>query len=236
MRTSRSIVISFVSFLLAGLAVVGSAGAASAEDAYAYWLYYTVADGKLVYQETAGPATFVPEDGGIEAYRYAAAVFPPKQAPRIDLEKVTFDAVCGDTEAETGKKRVAVVIDYGIDGDAPAGGPDAPDPVAECAVVATDANGLQTLQSVAKVRTGDQSSLCAIDAYPSGGECFAAAPKESAADGDPVTVTIAGDDADGTGKGDDEDTNTLLYAGFAGIFVVLVAGGAFLARRRSSAS
>lgn len=229
MVIARSLAATLLTLLTAGFGVIGLASAAQAEDPYAYWLYYSVEDGAYVYQDE-GAATFVPEDGGIEAYRYAAALFPPTQEPRADLAEVDFDAVCGDEEAAEGEKRVAVLIDYGIDGDAPSGDADAPDPVAECAVVAEDATGLQTLQSVAEVRTDKDNSVCGIDAYPSAGDCFGIA--EAVSDnGEPVEFTI-GDDA---AADEEDDSNWPMVAG-AGVLVVAIgAGGVFLARRNRAA-
>lgn len=218
--------------VLTSLAVLGSAGSAAAEDAYAYWLYYTVEDGAFVYQENAGPATYVPKDGGVEAYRYAAALFPPTQKPRVDLEEVSFETVCGDTEAEEGKKRVAVVVDFGIDGDAPNGDADAPDPTAECAVVAEDATGLQTLQAVAEVRTDKDNAVCGVDAYPAAGDCFAKADQASAADAEPVAVEL-GDEAKAD-TDEDDDSNLPLLLGAGALVLVLGAGGVLLARRNKA--
>jgi LPXTG-motif cell wall-anchored protein len=231
MHMSRSLAATLLTLIAAGFGVVGAATPAQADDPYAYWLYYSVEDGAYVYQDV-GASDFVPEDGSIEAYRYASALFPPAQQPRADLADVTFDAVCGDTEAADGEKQVAVLIDYGIDGDAPNGDAEAPDPVAECAVVPVDATGLQTLQSVADVRTDKTNGVCGIDAYPSGGDCFALADEESAPDGEPVEFAIAGDEA---ADDDEDDSNWLLLAGVGALVVVIGAGGVVLARRNRSA-
>jgi hypothetical protein len=239
MRTTRHpasrLFAGLLTAVLTSLTVIGTAGTASAEDAYAYWLYYTVDDGAFVYQENAGPATFVPEDGSVEAYRYAAALFPPTQKPRVDLEKVNFDTVCGDTAAEDGTKRVAVVIDYGIDGDAPNGDADAPAAAAECAVVATDATGFQTLQAVAKVRTDKDTAVCGVDGYPAAGDCFAKAEKASAQDAEPLEVNL-GEESTDSADDDEDDRNLPMLLGAGVVVVLLGAGGVLLARRNKTAA
>lgn len=233
MRSIRCLSAILLSLLLPALVLAGTTTSAQAkDDPYAYWLYFSVEGGKFSYQDV-GPGTYVPEDGDVEGYRYASALFPPTQEPRADLTEVNFDTVCADTAAEDGKKRVAVLIDYGIDGDAPSGDADAPDPVAECAVVPTAATGLQTLQSVADVRTDKNSGVCGIDAYPSGGDCFAAADAVSAEDSGPVDFTILG--ADEASDDDGDDSNLPLLLGVGAAVVVLGGGGLLLARRNRSA-
>lgn len=223
-----------LSLLVIALGVVATATPAqAADDAYAYWLYYTVKDGEFSYQENKGPASYVPEDGTVEAYRFAAAVFPPTQEPRADLSQVDFEDVCGDSTAGEGEKRVAVLVDYGLQADAP-GKDEAPSPMATCAVAPEDATGLQVLSAVTETRVGDKSSLCAIEGYPSTG-CFEAAAKASPEDGEPVRFEVVGpgastDDA----KESDDGNNALLIGGAAGVVVLLGVGGVLLNRRRSA--
>ncbi len=223
-----------LTLIAVGLGVVGFAAPAQADDPYAYWLYYTVDDGEFVYQETEGPGTFIPKDGGIEAYRYASALYPPTQAPRADLTEVDFDEVCDDVVAGEGEKRVAVLIDYGFDGDAPqAGSEDAPDPRAACAVVPEKANGYQTLDAVADIRTDADNGVCGVDGYPVSGDCFPPG-KEISEDGGLVEFTIAGE-GDEADDDDDDDSNWPLLAGAGAVVVLIGAGGVLMARRNRAA-
>lgn len=223
-----------LSLLVIALGLVATATPAqAADDAYAYWLYYTVQDGEFSFQENKGPASYVPADGDIEGYRFAAAVFPPTQAPRADLSEVDFETVCGDVSADEGEKRVAVLIDYGLPSDA-TGDDETPTPTAECAVVPEKANGLQVLGAVSDTRLGDKSSLCAINGYPGTG-CFEAAAKASPEDKGPVTFEVAGPGAAADDAQADDDSNTLLIGGAAAVIVLLALGGLLLNRRRSAA-
>ena len=198
-RAVRSALLPLLTLLLAGFVSVGTAPAAQAADVYRYWGYYTVTDGAFVAQET-GPAGATPKDGDIEGYRYAApADFKNPNLPRADLTVVTFDAVCGDKTAADGEKRVAVLIDYGVESDA-ADGETPPDPEALCAVVPEKFNGLQTLQSVAPDLRTQKSSfgplLCGISGYPATGCADVKVPEGSPADGAAVEFTgLAGDDS-----------------------------------------
>ncbi|HET7689687.1 MAG TPA: SCO2322 family protein [Nocardioidaceae bacterium] len=221
--------------VLAALTVLVPSSAQAA-DIYKYWAYFSVEEGAFVAQAT-GPGDTNPADGSIEAYRYAApADFNKPNLPRADLDVVTFDAVCADTEAVSGQKRVAVVVDYGVaedavDGDVP------PAPRAACALVSTKATGLQTLQAAfPELRTEKSSfgpALCAIDGYPSTGCLGTLAEAGSPADGEPVAFAIAGaeDSAEETADEDEESSNGLLLTGV--IVVVVLILGAGVARQRA---
>lgn len=225
------------------LSIAGSALTASvahADDIYRYWSYSTVENGAFVPAQT-GPADATPQDGGIEGYRYAApADFTKPNLPRADLDEVTFETVCADADAADGEKRVAVLIDFGVEQDA-ADGETIPEPQALCAVVPTDANGLQVLESVAeKVRTepgGIAPLLCGINDYPTTGCADQKADAGTPAD-ETVEFVIAGDagstagDQDGDGGSDDSNLPLLIGAGV--VVVLVTAGGLYLSRRRSA--
>jgi hypothetical protein len=249
-RAVRTALLPLLTLLLAGFVSVGTAPSGSAAsgpaDVYRYWGYYTVTDGAFVAQET-GPAGATPKDGDIEGYRYAApADFENPNLPRADLTVVTFDAVCGDKTAAAGEKRVAVLLDYGVESDA-AEGETPPDPEALCAVVPEKFNGLQTLQSVAPDLRTQKSSfgplLCGISGYPATGCADEKAPEGSPADGPAVEFTgLAGDDSDAGDSSDtssaaDSDSDSSDTAMLAGLAVLLLAivGGGFLLRRRNAA-
>ena len=250
-RAVRSALLPLLTLLLAGFVSVGTAPAGSASsgaaDVYRYWGYYTVTDGAFVAQET-GPAGATPKDGDIEGYRYAApADFKNPNLPRADLSVVTFDAVCGDKTAADGQKRVAVLIDYGVESDA-ADGETPPDPEALCAVVSEKFNGLQTLQSVAPDLRTQKSSfgplLCGISGYPATGCADVKVAEGTPADGAPVEFTGLADDSSGSDSSDtsaaadsgsgSDDSNAPLLIGLGILVVAIVAGGIVLQRRNAS--
>lgn len=152
-----------LSVLLAALAVGGSAGTASAA-AYRYWNYYHVKSGSYVFAKT-GPSDYVPKDGSVEAYRYGTSTGTSNGiTPRADLAKYSFGHICAGMKAAAGKKRVAVIIDYGVQSDA-ADGETPPAPRTACAVAPEKATGQQVVDAAAEVRT-DNGMLCGIDGYP----------------------------------------------------------------------
>jgi hypothetical protein len=78
-----------------------------------------------------------------------------------------FDAVCGDTAAVEGRKRVAVVVDPGAAADAP-DGEQPPGAWAMCVVAEERATGYDVLRAAATVRA-ERGLICGIGGYPARG-------------------------------------------------------------------
>ena len=161
----RRAVGTLLSLFLALVAALAGASPSYAEDGYRYWNYSHLEGDTFEFAQT-GPADFVPKDGDVEGWRFGTSTVSTGIEPRADLAEVSFDTVCGDIEAASGEKRVAVLVDPGVESDAD--GADVPAPYAECAVVPDKANGQQTLETVVDVR-GDQGMICALDGYPAKG-------------------------------------------------------------------
>ncbi|NYG55653.1 SCO2322 family protein [Nocardioides perillae] len=229
------------------VAVTGSLAPAQADgeaQIYRYWGYFHVEGGEYVTSEV-GLADFVPEDGAVEALRYAApADFTAPNLPRADLETVTFDAVCAEETAAEGEKRVAVVLDYGVEADSE--GAVVPEPSAACAVVPESANALQAVSAVAETRTDDGGLLCAVGGYPASG-CGGVVDTATPADGEEtVDFAIAGlDQGDALPteefpgdqsleSADEAPSDAWLYLLLPAVVLTLVIGGIVLARRRTA--
>lgn len=157
-RTAR-----LVLSLLAGLLIAGTATtAAYAEDGYRFWGYYQWSAGQWGFAQK-GSEDVVPADGATEGWRYAVGGAKPRP-PRAAGD---FQAICGTTPAEAGKKRVAVVIDPGTASDSPTG--EAPPPATgTCVVTNPTATGAKVLAAAARVRI-EKGLTCAIDGYPAKG-------------------------------------------------------------------
>ncbi len=234
------------------LAAVAAAPAAHADgegggegdgDVFRYWSYFHVEGGEYVTAQE-GLASANPADGSVEALRYAApADFNDPNLPRADLGEVDFQAVCADTRAAAGEKRVAVILDYGVEADA-SDGAEVPEPAAACASVPQSANALQTVQDVADVRTESSSfgpQLCGIDGYPATG-CSGAARSATPPGDGTVEFAIAGQGADAenaqassaeTTETGDDGGNAVRYVLLGLVALALLAGGLVLARRRA---
>lgn len=232
MRSIRTLSASLLSLVLAALVVLGTAGTAAADSSFQYWSYYQVKDGAFTYAPK-GTGDVVPADGSIEGHRWSATPMGKTNAPRADLTELTFDSICAEAEAGAGEKRVAVIVDFGLEQDA-LGGDETPEPFADCAVVPEKATGLQVLDAVADVRTQASSmgtSLCAIDGYPSTSCADQSSDVASPADEVVAIEVRSADSAGGAAAEDEDDSNLPVLLGVGAAVVALGAGGALMARR-----
>ncbi|MFI8458698.1 SCO2322 family protein [Kitasatospora sp. NPDC085464] len=203
--------------LLGALLVL--AGAAPAEAAgYRYWSFWRGADGGWAYQQQ-GPAIAVPPDGAVDGWRFAVSPDGGQDAARPRTAG-SFADICAQTPAQDGRKRVAVVLDFGTADDAgPAAGA-VPEPRTACAVVAPRATSAEVLAAVAPpLRYDTNGLLCAIAGYPTAG----CADQVGAAG---AAAPAAGGTSPAHGGGPDIG----LIAG--GALVAVLAGGAVLQARR----
>ncbi|MGC0332286.1 hypothetical protein RKD23_005276 [Streptomyces sp. SAI-170] len=153
--------------LLAALLFTGAATAQSAHAAgYRYWSFWDRDGARWVYA-TQGPATARPSDGDVQGFRFAVS----EDSQDADQPRGTADfaAICADTPAQKGKKRVALLLDFGTPADAPSG--ETPPPArTACARVSPDATTAEALAAVAKpLRYDTNALLCAISGYPEQG-------------------------------------------------------------------
>ncbi|MFJ1746488.1 SCO2322 family protein [Streptomyces sp. NPDC088116] len=209
-------------------------GAGSAQAAgYRYWSFWDGRDGQWAYA-TEGPATARPADGEVSGFRFSVSADSADAArPRGTPD---FRAVCGNTPAKDGRKRIAVVIDSGTAADAP-GGERPPAPRVRCARVGEDATAAEALASVAKpLRYNGQALLCAISGYPASGCGEQVRGGERESDGEPTpqatptpTSTPTPATADGGNGGGGPSVG--VFAGIAAV-VALGAAGIWQSRRR----
>ncbi|MFJ3584183.1 SCO2322 family protein [Streptomyces sp. NPDC090127] len=213
------------------LAVAAPAQAAG----YRYWSYWEGDTPTAWAYATQGPATARPGDGDAIGFRFAVSK-DTNDAARPSVAP-DFTGVCGGTEAKSGTKRVAVVVDFGTPQDAPQGeAPPVPRIRTGCAQVRESATGAEALAAVAKpLRYDSAALLCGIAGYPAQGcgEQVAetkAPSREGLSTGNP-SVSTSAKATEGDGGGDGGPSAGILVGGAA----VLVLGGAALwkARRRA---
>src|SRR5262245_1337613 len=149
--------------LLAGLLLAGTvATTAQAEDGYRFWGYYQWTNGQWTFSQK-GADQVVPANGGVEGWRFAVG----GAKPRVPRAAGDFEAICGKTPAETGKKRVALVVDPGTPEDALSG--ETPGPATgTCVVTAPTSTGAQILAATGPVRI-EKGLTCGISGYPGKG-------------------------------------------------------------------
>ncbi|WP_190140504.1 SCO2322 family protein [Streptomyces longispororuber] len=190
---------------------------------YRYWSFWQRGADGWVYA-TQGPSVARPGDRDVVGFRFAvSADAGSAKKPR---GRADFDTICADTRADDGRKRVAVVLDFGVPADAP-DGQRPPEPRTACARVAEDGSAADALAAVAKPLRYDSSALlCAISGYPRTGcgEPVSGQRDERGTDGE--RGETAGDDG-----GDDGGPSVGLIAGVAAV-AALGAAAVWQARRR----
>ncbi|MFJ4779053.1 SCO2322 family protein [Streptomyces sp. NPDC088762] len=190
-------------------------------SSYRYWSFWDGSGGGWAYA-TTGPSMARPADGSVQGFRFAVSKDAGDQAaqPRAAAD---FGAVCGATAPVEGRKRVAVVIDFGVPADAPAGeAPPQAEPRTACAQLPAEATAAEALAEVAKpLRYNGAALLCAISGYPRQGcgEPLADGPAEA---GTPQPKPPVQDDGPSAG----------LLAGLAAV-AALAAAAVWQSRRRS---
>lgn len=201
--------------VLAVLLVVLGTGQAQAAG-YRYWSFWE-RDGDGWTYASQGPSTARPDDGDVQGFRFAVSEDSGDAArPRGAAD---FAAICADTPAREGGKRVALVLDFGTAADAPAG-ETPPATRTACARVAEDATTADALASVAEpLRYDANALLCAIAGYPRTG-CGEAVADEPA-------TRSSRSSSSGSGGG----PSVGLIAGAAAV-AVLGAAAVWQARRR----
>jgi hypothetical protein len=145
---------------------------------YRYWSFWSWNGGGSggaagwTYQQQ-GPNTYIPPDGSVDGWRFGVSADSTSAAkPRGAAP--SFAGLCATTPAVAGKKRVAVVIDYGAESGAPT-------ERSACAVLAPEASSAQLLAQLAPpLRYDANGILCAISGYPAQG-CGEAVPDGAAA-------------------------------------------------------
>ncbi|MFF8963801.1 SCO2322 family protein [Streptomyces globisporus] len=220
--------VALLAALVAASAVLLGAGSAQAAG-YRYWSFWE-GNGKNWEYATQGPSLLRPDDGTVQGFRFAVSedsgdADQPRRAPG-------FGAICADTPATDGKKRVALVIDPGTTTDAP-DGEKPPALRTVCAQVAPDASSAEALAAVAKpLRYDDSAMLCAISGYPRTG-CGeqVSGDSGSAKPSDPANTTDGpekSDEGDGGGGG----PSVGLLVGIGAVLLLGIAAVVQARRRR----
>ncbi|MGW3036335.1 SCO2322 family protein [Streptomyces sp. NPDC001178] len=210
----------FVPLLAALLLALTGSGQAQAAG-YRYWSFWDYDAGHWTYA-TQGPATARPSDGAVQGFRFSVSEDSADSAkPR---GPVSFPVICARTPAQEGKKRVALVLDFGTAADAPSG-EKPPARRTVCARVSADGTTADALAAVAKpLRYDTNALLCAIGGYPRKG-CG-----EQVASGKRPTAAAK----DGKNGKQDGGPSVGLLAG-AGAVALLGAAALWQARRRNHA-
>lgn len=207
--------------LLTTVALALGTAPAQADTGYRYWSVWEQEGESADWTyATQGPGTLRPADGDVVGFRFVLSA-GSAEAPRPRLP-ADFQDVCADTPPDPDGKRVALVLDFGTDTDAP-GGEEPPEPRTACAPVPNDATASEALAEVAGPLRYDSSALlCAIADYPGQG-CGEQVGSDHAEGKTDVGAADEADDGQGS-----------RVATFVAVGVVLLLGAAAVIRSRRS--
>ncbi|MFJ6781342.1 SCO2322 family protein [Streptomyces yangpuensis] len=207
--------------LALGIVLTLLAAAPALAAGYRYWSFWDGAAGGQWSYATQGPSLARPADGSVQGFRFAVSKDAAAEAakPRAAAD---FEAVCGATAPVEGRKRVALVIDFGVQADAPTGEVVPQEaPRTACAQLAPEATTAEALAAVAKpLRYNSAALLCAISGYPQHG-CGEQMAETGAAQASP--------EPSGSAPGGGPSAGLLV--GIAAV-AVLAAAGVWQSRRR----
>lgn len=144
--------------------LMGSAVPAQAASSYRYWSYWKNVGGTWQFSDK-GAGTYRPIDGSVQGWRFAISE-GANSSTRPPRSNLTFDQICQGVQAETGQRRIGLVIDYGTTADAP-NGERPPSLTSQCAVIADGQTSIQVM-SAAKIafRASATGFICGISGYP----------------------------------------------------------------------
>jgi hypothetical protein len=136
---------------------------AASDTGYRYWGYYQAKPGESTWTTAMTGPTVNIADGSVEgwAFTFAGEVIntgAPKAAP-------DFEKICGGTAAVAGKKRIALVVEFGPKVIAPKG-ERAPKAFTKCVVLPMKATGFDVLAKATKIRSNASGMICSIAAFP----------------------------------------------------------------------
>ncbi len=163
-QRQRGIAVATITVVAAMLvALVGLTPSANATS-YRYWTYWVGGDGDWTFSSQG--ASRHPADGTVEGWRFAIS----QEAGSSSTPRVTssFDDICADTDAVAGKKRVGLVLDFGVKADAPPGATPPDGPIARCLVLPLSASGYDVLVAATSIRV-EKGMVCGVAGYPKTG-------------------------------------------------------------------
>ena len=157
----------FKNILAISILLISTTTSTVASDAatkgYRYWGYFQASPGATQWTAALTGPTVDIKDGAVEGWSFVFSSDDiPSMAPTV---KPDFAEICAGTKAIKGKKRIALVIDYGSKAYAPSG--ERPRPtLVRCIRTAKSSQGIDVLGQAVKVRAEASGMICAFNSYP----------------------------------------------------------------------
>ena len=135
----------------------------AASKGYRYWGYFQAAPGETTWTAAMTGPTVDIKDGAVEGWSFVFSSDDiTSEAPSV---KPDFATICGNIKAVPGKKRIALVIDFGKKAYAPVG-EKVKRRMARCVRTDMKSQGIDVLGRVVKVRAEASGLICGFNGYP----------------------------------------------------------------------
>jgi hypothetical protein len=152
-----------IAIILIASQAISMAPSNAAAKGYRYWGYFQAAPGATTWTAAMTGPTVDIKDGAVEGMSFVFSSDDiPSVAPSV---KPDFAAICGNTKATSGKKRIGLVIDFGNKAYAPAG-EKVQKTITRCVTTAMGSQGIDVLGQVVKVRADKSGLICGFNGYP----------------------------------------------------------------------
>ena len=135
----------------------------AASKGYRYWGYFQAAPGATSWTAAMTGPTVDIKDGAVEGWSFVFSSDDiPSAAPSV---KPDFASICSHIKPASGKKRIALVIDFGKKAYAP-GGERVKRTIVRCVKTDKKSQGIDVLGQVTKVRAEASGLICGLSGYP----------------------------------------------------------------------
>lgn len=135
----------------------------AASKGYRYWGYFQAAPGETSWTAAMTGPTVDIKDGAVEGWSFVFSSDDiPSEAPSV---KPDFATICANIKAVPGKKRIALVMDFGKKAYAPAG-EKVKRTMVRCVRTDKKSQGIDVLGQLVKVRAEASGLICGFNGYP----------------------------------------------------------------------
>ena len=155
--------ITTVALLAALLSQTITAPANAASKGWRYWGYYQASAKTTTWKAAMTGPTVDIADGSVEGWIFTFSSDDiPSTPPSV---KPDFATICAKTKAQSGLKRIGLVIDFGNSAYSPKG-ERVKKTIVKCVVTAKESQGIDVLAQEIQVRQADSGLICGLNGYP----------------------------------------------------------------------
>ena len=152
-----------IAIILIASQAISMAPSNAATKGYRYWGYFQAAPGATTWTAAMTGPTVDIKDGAVEGWSFVFSNDDiPSVAPSV---KANFATICANTKPTSGKKPIALVVDFGNKAYAPAG-EKVQKTITRCVTTAMSSQGIDVLGQVVKVRADKSGLICGFNGYP----------------------------------------------------------------------